>query len=425
MAKKSKGEIDEAVDSANSKQIDDETATDAVFAEDEFTIAAEVSPKPSRLPAIIAFTALIISALTVASVFYLASTGDGEDAALVATVARLDALSASVVQNEASINDLRGSVSNFTARSGTSGTEINALEQRLESRLRTIASVPERILRLERSFSALQGISTGVQDTWLLAETEYYMQIANAQLQLAGNPHLATLALRLADERLLQLADPALTDVRRVLSNELQTLAITEKPDIEGAALTLASLATLVDSLPLRQEVQSSQGESDIPEEQLSGVDRALASLKGAVGDVVTVRRTDEAARPLIAPEAVYFLRANLALQLQAARLSLLRGEQAVFQQSLDDAAKWIEEYYDRQSTPVLSALLTIRELRDSSFVSSMPDISESLRLLRQHVSFNEATQSETTSSLTRPGDGDGGDTSMAPDTETVAEPAQ
>ena len=412
MAKKTKGEIDEAVDSANSKQIDDETATDAVFAEDEFTIAAEVSPKPSRLPAIIAFTALIISALTVPSVFYLASTGGGDDAARVATDARLDALSASVVQNEASINDLRGSVSNFAARSGTSGAEINALEQRLESRLRTIASVPERILRLERSFSALQGISTGVQDTWLLAETEYYMQIANAQLQLAGNPHLATLALRLADERLLQLADPALTDVRRVLSNELQTLAITEKPDIEGAALTLASLAALVDSLPLRQDVRSSQGESEVADEQLSGVDRALASLKGALGDVVTVRRTDEAARPLIAPEAVYFLHANLALQLQAARLSLLRGEQAVFQQSLDDAAAWIEEYYAQESTPVLSALLTIREIRDSSFVSSMPDISESLRLLRQHVSFNEAIQGETAPSVTRPDD-------------TVAEPAQ
>jgi uroporphyrin-3 C-methyltransferase len=425
MAKKPKGEIDKAVDSANSKQIDDETATDAVFAEDEFTVAAEVSHKPSRLPAIIALTALVISALTVAAVFYLASTRGGDDAALVATDARLDALSASVVQNEASLDDLRGSVSNFAARSGTSGAEISALEQRLESRLRTIESVPERILRLERSFSALQGISTGVQDTWLLAETEYYMQIANAQLQLAGNPHLATLALRLADERLLQLADPALTNVRRVLSNELQTLAITEKPDIEGAALTLASLATLVDSLPLRQEVQSSQGESEVADEQLSGVDRALASLKSAVGDVVTVRRTDEAARPLIAPEAVYFLRANLALQLQAARLSLLRGEQAVFQQSLDDAAAWIEEYYDRESTPVLSALLTIREIRDSSFVSSMPDISESLRLLRQHVSFNEATQSETAPSVTRPGDTGDGDSSMAPDTETVAEPAQ
>ncbi len=105
MAKKPKSEIGEAVDSANSNQIDDETATDAVFAEDEFTVAAEVSHKPSRLPAMIAFTSLIISALTVAAVFYFASTGGGDDAALVATDARLDALNASVVQNEAEIRN--------------------------------------------------------------------------------------------------------------------------------------------------------------------------------------------------------------------------------------------------------------------------------------------------------------------------------
>ena len=42
--------------------------------------------------------------------------------------------------------------------------------------------------------------------------------------------------------------------------------------------------------------------------------------------------RADEAMRPLIAPEAQYFLRANLALQLQAARLALLRGEETDLQ---------------------------------------------------------------------------------------------
>ena len=35
----------------------------------------------------------------------------------------------------------------------------------------------------------------------------------------------------------------------------------------------------------------------------------------------------DDQARPLLAPDAVYFLRTNLSLQLQAARLALLRGD--------------------------------------------------------------------------------------------------
>jgi uroporphyrin-3 C-methyltransferase len=235
----------------------------------------------------------------------------------------------------------------------------------------------------------LQGISTGARDTWLLAEAEYYMQIANAQLQLAGNPHLAALALRFADERLLQLADPALTEVRRALSDELRAIDIMEKPDIEGVTLTLASLAGVVDSLPLRQEVDVLEAESDEVDQELSGLDRAFASLKRAVGDVVSVRRTDEAAAPLTAPDAVYFLRANLALQLQAARLALLRNERAMFEQSLDDASSWLSRYYDIDTAPVRGALDTIAEIRDGLFSVSPPDISGSLRLLRQHVTLS------------------------------------
>jgi uroporphyrin-3 C-methyltransferase len=433
MAKKPKNGADEIVesmddsadDSMDTRKAGDEAATDAVFAEDEFTAAADTTPRSSRLPAVIATGAFIISVLTAAGFFYLASTSGGDDGKQVATDANIAALTKSIARTDASLSELQASVASIDGRSSVSGTDIAALEQRLENRLRSMEAVPGQIIRLERSFAALQGISTGVQDTWLLAEAEYYMQIANAQLQLAGNPHLATLALRLADERLLQLADPALTDVRRVLSNELQALEITEKPDIEGATMTLASLASLVDSLPLRQEVETYRLEDEVPDPELTGVDRALASLKGAIGDVVTVRRTDEATRPLIAPEAVYFLRANLALQLQAARLSLLRGEQALFRQSLDDATVWIEEYYDRESTPVLSALLTIREIRDTSFVTSLPDISESLHLLRQHVSFTQATMGEDALQGATPDDTAGGETSTVLSTDTTAEPAQ
>jgi uroporphyrin-3 C-methyltransferase len=103
------------------------------------------------------------------------------------------------------------------------------------------------------------------------------------------------------------------------------------------------------------------------------------------VSGVVSVRRSDEAVRPLIAPEAQYFLRANLALQLQAARIALLRGQQTLYDQSLDDAASWLNRYYDTNSTPVRSALQTVSEARQNVMPVSLPDISGSLRLLREY----------------------------------------
>ena len=121
-----------------------------------------------------------------------------------------------------------------------------------------------------------------------------------------------------------------------------------------------------------------------------------MKSLKKTVEGVVSVRRTDEVVEPLVAPDAVYFLRANLSLQLQAARLALLRNEQQIFEQSLDDASAWLGRYYDADSAPVQSALETIAEIRNSMLAVAPPDISESLRLLRQHVALAGASSTET-----------------------------
>jgi uncharacterized protein HemX len=64
-----------------------------------------------------------------------------------------------------------------------------------------------------------------------------------------------------------------------------------------------------------------------------------------------------------------------------------------VFQQSLDDASAWLGLYYDTESAQVASALQTIAEIRDSLFAVTTPDISESLRLLRQYETLAESAQ--------------------------------
>jgi uroporphyrin-3 C-methyltransferase len=271
-----------------------------------------------------------------------------------------------------------------------SSQRIDSLRRELDEVLRQNESVAPRLGNLEEAVSSLRGVSAGVRDTWMLAEAEYYMQLANAQLELAGNPRIAALALSFAAERVRQMADPALGDVRRTLTQELQGLESMDTVDLEGMNFALASLAERVDSLPLNQNV-------DLPDDTaavdpgLTGFRRAIASMKRAFGDIVSVRRTDEELTPLLSPEAAYFLRANLALKFQAARLALLRGEQGVFGQSLDDAADWLKEYYDADSSAVASALDTISQLQDESVGVTPPDISGSLRLLRQYRTLRNA----------------------------------
>ena len=218
------------------------------------------------------------------------------------------------------------------------------------------------------------------------------MQIANAQLQLANNPHLAALALRMADERIVQLANPALTGVRGALSDELAALEVMKKPDIEGATLMLASLARVVESLPLAGPEEEPDEAPEAGEEP-GAAGRAWASVKNAMSGLVRVTPPDRAKLVRLSPDAEFFLRNNVALQLQSARLALLRGEQAVFEQTLDDTTALLHEYFDLGSTQVAGALETIAEIRGHAFTSDTPDISGSLQLLRQYRTLQENAQ--------------------------------
>ena len=265
--------------------------------------------------------ALLLSVVTLAALGFFIIEDRREERSADQSASSLAELRNRVASSNESLSNLDRGLANLAEADEKAASELLSLQQGLENRIELFDSVPSRLSNLENAMASLQGVSSGARDTWLLAEAEYYMQIANAQLQLAGKPHLAALALGMADERIVQLADPALTGVRRALSDELAALEIMDKPDIEGVTLMLASLARVVDSLPLRQLAQAESGDDDV-DADLSGVDRAWASVKGAVSGLVRVTGPDENAVPLMTPEATYFLRTNLTLQLQAARLA-------------------------------------------------------------------------------------------------------
>lgn len=386
--------VENAGSSDEAEEAQDWTPESANTSSGSTTPEGEAPPAvktPKRGSGLLTWLALFLSVAALGA-FAVNSLRDRSTAgAMSDSDASIATLSASVRANREALAALEQNVSTLSRTDASGDAQIDALERKINAQLRQLDVLPARISNVEATVSSLQGISTGARDAWLLAEAEYYMQIANAQLQLASNPDLASLALKLADERILQLADPGLTEVRRALSDELRALEIMDNPDTAGITLTLASLASAVDSLPLRQEVVVQESGSAGIDPDLTGVDRAYASLKNALGGVVSVRRVDETMQPLIAPEAQYFLRANLALQLQAARLAVLRNEEAIFAQSLDDASAWLNEYYDSSNTAVQSTQQTIAEIRSNVFSVAMPDISRSLRLLRQFNALADA----------------------------------
>ena len=355
--------------------------------------AKKPAATPTRGTSPVSWLALFLSLLTLAAVGYMIVEDRRTRAVKEASGDSLQRLTGRIDESRASLSSVNESLEDLVSSDESLQSSIADLQSDVSRRADLLESLPGRMSNLENSVAALQGASAGARDTWLLAEAEYYMQIANAQLQLGNNPQLAMLALEMADERVVQMANPALTDVRRALAGELAALEAMEKPDLEGATLTLASLARVVDSLPLRTAGSSAGDAADAAAEEQGAAARAWASAREAMSGLVKVTPPDEETRALLTPDATRLIRSNLALQLQAARLALLRGEQAIFEQSLDDADALLMQYFDGGSAQVASVQETIAEIRDSMVAVTAPDISESLRLIRQFRVLSETAR--------------------------------
>ena len=381
---------DAAVDEVET--VDEESAE--VAGED--TADAEIiepATPPKKRGNGVAWLALLLAAAALGAVGYTLYFDWQSNSAADGVNAAVSGLESQVATTRRSVTELADRVDAINVGEAATPADVEALRSELDERIRLLNSLPSRMSTLESSIASLAGVSTSARNTWLLAEAEYYLQIANAQLQLANNPSLASMALSMADERVVQIADPALTDVRRAISDELAALDIMEKPDLEGATLTLASLARVVESLPLARTALADTPEVANADAEQSGMNRAWTSVKSAVSGLVKVTPPDQEKRVMLTTDGEYFLRNNIALQLQSARLALLRGEQAVFEQSLDDTSALLAEHFDADSAQVASTRETLAEVRGNVFTTAAPDISQSLRLLRQYRTLTESSQ--------------------------------
>lgn len=244
---------------------------------------------------------------------------------------------------------------------------------------------------LEDALGVLRAQVSRQHTDWTLAEVQYLLQIANLRVQLERDVPTAVAALGAADQRLQTLADPAFTPVREAITRELAGLRAVALPDVAGIALTLDTLAAEVRKLPLKNTHlrQPAAAPAAAPATAAGWWERAQQML-GNVGDalrsLVVVRRNDVPVGPLLAPDQQFFLYENLRLQLATARLAALRGQPEIYRGSLSSAARWLANHFDAQVPAVEAARVELERLAALDIRPALPDVSVSLRLLREQM---------------------------------------
>lgn len=247
--------------------------------------------------------------------------------------------------------------------------------------------------QLSHSLQELRSRLGDDQLHWRLAEAEYLMRLAQQRLTLMADPATAQQALQAADESLAAVDTGEWQEVRQMLSQEIAALAATPKVDRDALQQRLDRVLVQAEALPLRDSSSTAEAATS-PESAIAGEGGMLDDLWQGFKSLLVIRHHTQSAEALLAPEQGYFLRQNLSLQLQSAKLALALGNQPLFQDNLRTSCDWIERYYATDDTKAQQLLTELAELQDQTVAAVSPDISASLQALkaqRQRLSQQEA----------------------------------
>jgi len=327
------------------------------------------APKDKKLGGAIGWLALLVALIALVGVAYglwiLQQEKDSKNAAQ----SQLSQSQAQLVDSfKTSTNVLSNQVQGFISKSESQQALINKLQTQLQATNRQISEVTQVSRR-----------------SWMLAEAEYLLRLANQRLLMERETASALALLSSADQILVTVAEPGLFDVREALARETAELRGIAHVDVEGVFVKLAALSEQVETLALLAPDVGAEDEtvqSTLNEEEQSVLDAALERF----GSMVTIRRRDEPLAPLLTPEQHYHVQQNLRLMLEQAQLALLQRKAGVYSRSLDKAANWVEMYFQlNESAQALRA--TLRELQQVHVDPTLPDISASLALLKAYLS--------------------------------------
>ncbi len=238
----------------------------------------------------------------------------------------------------------------------------------------------EKVLQVQRQLGKTRG-------DWLIADAEYLLSVANERLHLAGDVSTSRAALEAADQRLRESGDSGTITIREQIAKELSQMQGVKLPDVVGLYASVqaleADVAKLTLALPYSGKPLTPPGETNnssaVPEEETNSlVTDALHGLEG----IVTIKRTDKPVKEILTQEQADFIREQLKVKLEIVKVALVQQNDGLYQATLADVKKWTGEHFNDNDS-AKQFLGEVSRLQDVKLRSQLPDISLSLKMLR------------------------------------------
>ncbi|OAI48978.1 hypothetical protein AYO45_03825 [Gammaproteobacteria bacterium SCGC AG-212-F23] len=228
------------------------------------------------------------------------------------------------------------------------------------------------------------------QDIWKMANAQYLVRLADAELTYENNPALALTLLKTVDDILTPLTDPKLLVLRKALAVDLAQLKTAMTVDVTGIYARIAALNNDLDKLPLPTQQVADQSQDTIDTSKLSWWQRGLVQIKKALKQIVTVRYHENGIPPLVLPNEQVFFYENLHAMLEKSMWALLHRNTEIYRDSLQQTANWIKQYCLPDSPITQSALTTLSDLEKIDINPAMPKIAATLQAFHNYFVQDE-----------------------------------
>ena len=273
---------------------------------------------------------------------------------------------------------------------------LNQFASRLEKQRETIQQQRDKLntqaRQIEHNARALLGLGKRTRTDWLLAEAEYLLRLANQRLQMERDYRGALQILESADGILAETDDAGVYPVRQQLAREILALRTLEPVDRTGLYLQLEAAMEMAAELGSEQLFAEQRTDTPDPatvqDEQTvaDGWRGAWQRVLDTLNRMVVIRRLDEPAQAMLSPQQSAQARLHLQLMFEQAAVALLQENQSTYRRALHRAEKWLEQWYDPNDKRVETLRQIIDEVADQRIRMALPDISESLSLLKARV---------------------------------------
>ena len=242
--------------------------------------------------------------------------------------------------------------------------------------------------KLEEVQEKVAVISGSDAKTWLLAQADFLVKLAGRKLWSDQDVTTAAALLKSADASLADMNDPSLISARRAITDDIASLSAVSQVDYDGIILKVNQLANQIDNLRLADNNDDDTPMDSDSDELSSSISEWRVNLQKSwqnfMDSFITVRRRDETAVPLLAPNQDVYLRENIRSRLLVAAQAVPRHQEETYKQALDNVSTWVRAYYDTEDATTKAFIEDVDKLSQQSITMNVPESLQSQALLEK-----------------------------------------